>query len=160
MAVAIISSMQEIGARAAGSPIGIENLTPSSPISIGLNIVKKAFASLSWVHPIDNLAIVIVSTIILLCMCVVAANILIALVNAWVMAYAGIFILGFGGSRWTSDMAVGYFRSMLGVGMELMTITLLVGIATSVISGFYANLDGSSLYELLVVFVYVPFWLY
>ncbi|WEF31827.1 P-type conjugative transfer protein TrbL [Pseudoduganella chitinolytica] len=152
MAVAIISSMQEIGARAAGSPIGIENLTPSSPISIGLNIVKKAFASLSWVHPIDNLAIVIVSTIILLCMCVAAANILITLVNAWVMAYAGIFILGFGGSRWTSDMAIGYFRSMLGVGMELMTITLLVGIATSLISGFYANLDGSSLYELLVVF--------
>lgn len=152
MAVAIISSMQEIGARAAGSPVGVESLTPSSPVSIGLNIVKKAFASLSWVHPIDNLAVVIVSTIILLCMCIVAANILIALVNAWVMAYAGIFILGFGGARWTSDMAIGYFKSMLGVGMELMTITLLVGIATSVINGFYTSLDGSSLYELLVVF--------
>jgi type IV secretion system protein TrbL len=152
MAVAIISSMQEIGARAAGSPVGLENLTPSTPISLGLNIVKKAFSALSWVHPIDNLAIVIVSAIILLCMSVVAANILIALVNAWVMAYAGIFILGFGGSRWTSDMAIGYFKGMLGIGMELMTITLLVGIATSVINGFYTNLDGSSLYELLVVF--------
>ncbi len=151
MAVAIISSMQEIGASAAGIAVGLESLTPSSPISLGLNVVKKAFAALSWVHPIDNLAIVIVSAIILLCLCVVAANILIALVNAWVMAYAGIFILGFGGSRWTSDMAVGYFKSMLGVGMELMTMTLLVGIAISVVNGFYANLDGSSLYELLIV---------
>jgi type IV secretion system protein TrbL len=151
MAVAIISSMQEIGARAAGTAVGLESLTPSSPISLGLNVVKKAFAALSWVHPIDNLAIVIVSAIILLCLCVVAANILIALVNAWVMAYAGIFILGFGGSRWTSDMAIGYFKSMLGVGMELMTMTLLVGIAISVVNGFYTNLDGSSLYELLIV---------
>ena len=151
MAVAIISSMQEIGARAAGTAVGLESLTPSSPISLGLNVVKKAFAALSWVHPIDNLAIVIVSAIILLCLCVVAANILIALVNAWVMAYAGIFILGFGGSRWTSDMAIGYFKSMLGVGMELMTMTLLVGIAISVVNGFYTSLDGSSLYELLIV---------
>lgn len=151
MAVAIISSMQEIGARAAGTAVGLESLTPSSPISLGLNIVKKAFSALSWVHPIDNLAIVIVSAIILLCLCVVAANTLIALVNAWVMAYAGIFILGFGGSRWTSDMAIGYFKSMLGVGMELMTMTLLIGIAISVINGFYTSLDGSSLYELLIV---------
>lgn len=151
MAVAIISSMQEIGARAAGTAVGLESLTPSSPISLGLNVVKKAFSALSWVHPIDNLAIVIVSAIILLCLCVVAANILIALVNAWVMAYAGIFILGFGGSRWTSDMSIGYFKSMLGVGMELMTMTLLVGIAISVVNGFYTSLDGSSLYELLIV---------
>lgn len=151
MAVSIITSMQEIGARSAGGAIGLDSLTPSSPISLGLNIVKKAFAALSWVHPIDNLAIVIVSAIILLCLCVVAANILIVLVNAWVMAYAGIFILGFGGSRWTSDMAIGYFKAMLGVGMELMTMTLLVGIAISVVNGFYANLDGSSLYELMIV---------
>lgn len=151
MAVAIIESMQKIGARAAGTAVGLESLTPSSPISLGLNVVKKAFTALSWVHPIDNLATVIISAIILLCLCAVAANILIALVNAWVMAYAGIFILGFGGSRWTSDMAIGYFKSMLGVGMELMTMTLLVGIAISVVNGFYTNLDGSSLYELLVV---------
>ncbi|WP_426107823.1 P-type conjugative transfer protein TrbL [Massilia sp. TSP1-1-2] len=152
MAVSIIKSMQEIGARAAGTPIGVGSLQPSMPVAIGLDIVKKAFLTLSWTTPINNLGIVLISAAVLVCMCVVAANILIALVNAWVMAYAGIFILGFGGSRWTSDMAIGYFKAMLGVGMELMTMTLLVGIATSVIDSFYANLDGSSTYELLVVF--------
>jgi hypothetical protein len=85
-------------------------------------------------------------------MAVVAANMLIALVTAWTMAYAGIFILGFGGARWTSDMAIGYFKAMLSIGLELMTMTLLVGIATSVIDGFYERLDGSSVYELLLVF--------
>jgi len=152
MAVSIIKSMQEMGARAAGTPIGVGSLQPSMPIAIGLDIVKKAFLTLSWTTPINNLGIVLISAAVLVCMCVVAANILIALVNAWVMAYAGIFILGFGGSRWTSDMAIGYFKAMLGVGMELMTMTLLVGIATSVIDSFYVNLDGSSTYELLVVF--------
>jgi type IV secretion system protein TrbL len=149
MAMAIINSLRQIGATAGGIA---NTLTPSTPISIGFDIVKKAFTGLSWVHPIDNLAIVLVSAAVVVCMAVVAANVLIALVTAWTMAYAGTFILGFGGARWTSDMAISYFKAMLGIGLELMTMTLLVGIATSVIDGFYNQLDGSSVYELLLVF--------
>lgn len=149
MAMDIINSLREIGAEAGRLD---KALSPSSPISIGFNIVKKAFSGLSWVHPIDNLAIVLISAAIVLAMAVVAANILIALVTAWVMAYAGVFILGFGGGRWTSSMAIGYFKAMLGIGMELLTMTLLVAIAISVIDGFYKDLDSSSVYELLIVF--------
>lgn len=151
MAIAIINSMQEIGAVASKGEVGLGSLTPSTPISIGLDIVKKAFDATSWTTPINNLAVVIVSAAILLCMAVVAANILLALVTAWVLSYAGVFILGFGGGKWTSDLAIGYFKAMLGIGLELMTMTLLVGIAVSVTDGFYRDLDGSSLYELLIV---------
>lgn len=149
MAIAIIDSLREIGATAGGIPV---KLTPSTPISIGFDIVKKAFSALSWVNPVDNLAIVFVCAAVVVAMAIVAANVLIALVTAWTMAYAGTFILGFGGSRWTSDMAIGYFKAMLGIGLELMTMTLLIGIATSVIDGFYNQLDGSSVYDLLLVF--------
>ena len=149
MAMAIVNSLRKIGANAGGLPTILE---PSTPISIGFDIVRKAFTSLSWVHPIDNLAIVLICAAVVVCMAVVAANMLIALVTAWTMAYAGTFILGFGGARWTSDMAIGYFKAMLSIGLELMTMTLLVGIATSVIDGFYERLDGSSVYELLLVF--------
>lgn len=148
MAVAIINSLRKIGATAGGMPTA---LTPSTPVSIGFDIVKKSFTGLSWTHPIDNLAIVLVATAIVLCMAIVAANVLIALVTAWTLAYAGVFVLGFGGARWTSDIAIGYFRAMLAIGLELMTITLLVGIATSVVDGLYIKLDGSSVYELLLV---------
>lgn len=148
MAMAIINSLRTIGAEAGGLP---NALTPSTPITIGFDIVKKAFSGLSWTHPIDNLGIVLVSAAIVVAMAIVAANILIALVTAWMMAYAGVFILGFGGARWTSDMAIGYFKAMLGIGLELMTMTLMVAIAVSVIDGFYRDLDGSSVYELLLV---------
>lgn len=148
MAMAVINSLRKIGAEAGGLPSAI---SPSTPISIGFDIVKKAFSGLSWIHPIDNLGIVLVSAAVVLAMAVVAANVLIALVTAWVMAYAGVFILGFGGARWTSDMAIGYFKAMLGIGLELMTMTLLVAVAVSVIDGFYRGLDGTSIYELLLV---------
>jgi type IV secretion system protein VirB6/type IV secretion system protein TrbL len=149
MAVDVINAMRRIGADAGDVPVG---LTASLPVSIGFNVVQKAFAGLSWTHPIDNLGIVIISGAVVIAMAVVAANVLIALVEAWVLAYAGVFILGFGGARWTSDMAIGYFKAVLGIGLELMTMTLLVGIATSVIDGFYANLDATSIYELLLIF--------
>jgi type IV secretion system protein TrbL len=149
MAIAIIDSLRKIGAQAGGLP---NTLTPSTPVSIGFDIVKKAFGGLSWVHPIDNLAIVLISGAVVICMAAVAANVLIALVTGWALAYAGVFILGFGGSRWTSDMAISYFKAMLAIGLELMTMTLLIGISTSVVDGFYQQLDGSSVYELLLIF--------
>ena len=148
MAVAIIKSLRTIGSQAGSLPL---ELTPSGPMTIAFDIVKKAFKGLSWVHPIDNLGIVLVSAAVVVAMAVVAANVLIALVTAWVMAYAGVFILGFGGGRWTSDMAIGYFKAMLGIALELMTVTLLVAIALSVVDGFYQRLDESSVYELLLV---------
>ena len=87
-------------------------------------------------------------------MAVVGANVLITLVNAWILAYAGIFVLGFGGARWTSDIAINYFRSVLGIGLKLLTITLLVGIAVSIMDSYYANLSqGAPVRELLLVFV-------
>jgi type IV secretion system protein TrbL len=148
MAMSIVNSLREIGATASGLP---KTLEPSTPISIGFDIVRKAFAGLSWVHPIDNLAVVLISAAVVLCMAVVAANVLIALVTAWTMAYAGTFILGFGGARWTSDMAISYFKAMLGIGLELMTMTLLLGIAISVTDSLQQQLRGTSVYELLLV---------
>lgn len=148
IAMGIINSLRQVGAKA-GKISGL--LEPSTPISIGFDIVRKAFSGLSWVHPIDNLAIVIISACLVLCMAIVAANVLIALVTAWTMAYAGVFILGFGGARWTSDMAIAYLKSMLGIGLELLTVTLLVGVAVSVVDGFYNRVNAHSVYELLLV---------
>lgn len=84
----------------------------------------------------------------------IAANVLLALVTAWIIAYAGIFVLGFGGSRWTSDIAVNYFRSVAGIALKIMTMTLLVGIAVSIIDGYHSDLsEGAPMDELLVIFV-------
>ena len=58
---------------------------------------------------------------------------LLQLCSAWVLAYAGVIFLGFGGSYWTKDMAVNYFKTVLGIGASLMTMTLLIGIGQSII---------------------------
>ena len=42
----------------------------------------------------------------------VSVNMMLLLIGSWILAYAGIFFLGFGGARWTSDMALNYFRTV------------------------------------------------
>ncbi len=148
-AMDIINSLRDIGAAAGAT----RTLTPSAPIDIAFDIIGKAADNYSVLSPIDNLAIFFTTLAILACMGVVAANVLLALVTAWVMAYAGIFVLGFGGSRWTSDIAINYFRAVAGVALKLMTMTLLIGVAVSVMDGFYAGLQqGTPMRELLVIF--------
>lgn len=150
-AMDIINSLRTIGATASGLP---RDLNPSTPISIAFDIIAKAAKSYSITSPIDNLSIFFTTLAILACLAVVAANVLLALVNAWVLAYAGVFVLGFGGAAWTSDIALNYFRAVLGIALKLMTMTLLVGIAVSIIDGYHADLASNApMKELLVIFV-------
>ncbi|EOX4924634.1 P-type conjugative transfer protein TrbL [Vibrio alginolyticus] len=150
-ATSIIDSLRTIGAQAGGLS---RDLTPSEPISIAFDIIVKAGEYYSITSPIDNLSLFFITLAILACMAVVAANVLLALVTAWILIYAGVFVLGFGGSRWTSDIAINYFKSVLGVALKLMTMTLLIGIAMSIMDGFYADLSNDApMRELLVIFV-------
>ncbi|MCL7931685.1 P-type conjugative transfer protein TrbL [Halomonas llamarensis] len=150
-AMDIINSLRNIAAEASGLPRG---LNPSTPIDIAFDIIAKAASSYSITSPMDNLSIFLTTLAILACMAIVAANVLLALVTAWIIAYAGIFVLGFGGSRWTSDIAVNYFRSVAGIALKIMTMTLLVGIAVSIIDGYHSDLsEGAPMDELLVIFV-------
>lgn len=143
----IVRSLMRIGAEAGG----VKQLNPSTPITIGFEIIEKASKSVSFLKPGDSLAIILVCLIILLCLAAVAANVLMVLVTAWIMAYAGMFVLGFGGSRWTSDIAIGYFRAVAGIAMKLLAMTLMIGIATSVMSNLLAKIDdGASVEQLLV----------
>lgn len=147
----IINSLRTLGSEASGLSRG---LNPSTPIDIAFDILAKAAKSYSITSPIDNLSIFLTTLAILACMAVVAANVLLTLVNAWVMAYSGIFVLGFGGARWTSDIAINYFRSVAGIALKLMTMTLLIGISMSIIDGYHADLaEGAPIDELLVIFV-------
>ena len=71
----------------------------------------------------------------------VGANMLLLLCSAWLLAYAGVFFLGFGGSRWTSDIAINYYKKVLEIGASLFTMTLLLGVGQSFIDAYYAKMN-------------------
>jgi type IV secretion system protein TrbL len=137
----IIRSMRQIGDEATGTT----GLSPSGIVNVGFMIWKQAIKNLSVWSPIDSFVGVVLSAGILLLMAVIAVNMLLLLVSAWILMYAGIFFLGFGGARWTSDMAINYFKTVLGVAVQLFAMILLVGIGNDLLTSFYAKMAKETL---------------
>jgi type IV secretory pathway TrbL component len=72
----------------------------------------------------------------------------------WILAYAGIFFLGFGSARWTSEIAINYYRTVLGVAVSLFTMVLLVGTGKTFLDDYYSRMsDGLNLKEMGVLMV-------
>ncbi|CAM5202445.1 hypothetical protein CDEN61S_00031 [Castellaniella denitrificans] len=137
----IIQSLARIGEQASG----VASVTPSGIVDIGFMILKQALGNSSVWSPVDSFIGVALSVGILVLLAVIAVNMLLLLVSAWLLMYAGIFFLGFGGSRWTSDMAINYYKTVLGVAVQIMTMVLLVGIGNDLLSSFYARMNTGTL---------------
>lgn len=137
----IIQSLSRIGAQASG----VSSIMPSGIVDVGFMIWKQAISSLSAWSPIDSFVGVALSVGILILLAVIAVNMLLLLVSAWLLAYAGIFFLGFGGSRWTSDMAINYYKTVLNVAAQIMMMVILVGIGSDLLSTFYAKMNKGTL---------------
>lgn len=147
----IIQSLAMIGGDASGLGTAIN---PSGIVDIGFEIVVKVAKETSIVEPIAGALNRLVALIILIVLALISVNMLLVMISAWIIAYAGIFFLGFGGSKWTSDMAINYFKSVLSVGVEIMAMILLVGIGNQFIQGVVDDLSAEiKYYELAVVLV-------
>jgi type IV secretion system protein TrbL len=137
MAHDIISSMQILGNTASG----ISGTTPSGIVDVGFKIFNTVVQQSSIASPMMSTAGLIMAILVITILALIAANMLILLVTGWILAYAGIFYLGFGGNRWTSDIAISYFKTVLNIGVQLMTMILLVGIGQQFINAYYAQMD-------------------
>lgn len=147
----IINSMRQL----AGSASGLgPNMYPSTLADIGFQLIDRVVTQSSIMNPIDSAFGLAVSLIILIVVALIAINMLVLLVSGWILAYAGIFFLGFGGSRWTSDMAIGYYRTVLSLGAQLAGMVLVVGIGFGFINLYYTNMNVQiSIKELAVLMV-------
>lgn len=150
MAISIIDSMRAIGAAASGGPMP----SPSGIVDIGFAIFAKVLDKSTVWSPVASAIGIVLSIIILLVLALLAVNMLLLMISAWILAYAGIFFLGFGGARWTSDIAIGYFKTVLDIAAQILVMILLVGIGKSFIDGYYSHMGADlKMTEMAVVMV-------
>ncbi|MFI4955336.1 MAG: P-type conjugative transfer protein TrbL, partial [Gammaproteobacteria bacterium] len=147
----IIQSMQQIASEA----VGLDTpLSPSLIVDIGFEVFWKVLDNADFWSPLDNLVSVLMALSILIILALIAVNMLLLIVSAWILAYGGVFFLGFGGSQWTSDMAINYYKTVLGIGTQLFAMILLIGIGTSFLNDFYAAMSaGISLKDMTVLLI-------
>ena len=150
-AVDIIKSLRMVGAQASGLP---NDLGPSGIVDMGFDIFFKVLDQSTVWKPMDSLFGMLLGAAILIIFALVGVNMLLLLVSGYLFAYAGVFILGFGGSKWTSEMAIGYYKSVLNIALQLMAMVLIIGIGRSFIDEYYTAMSaGVSLKEMGVMVV-------
>jgi type IV secretion system protein TrbL len=150
MAIDIIDSMQQLGDTASG----VGGITPSGITDVGFQVFNTVVQQSSIASPVISTAGIIIAVIIIGILALIATNMLILLVSAWILAYAGIIFLGFGGSRWTSDMAISYYKTVLNIGVQLMVMILLVGIGQQFINQYFSQMDTNmNLNDMAAMFV-------
>lgn len=150
-ATSIINSLRQIGGQATGSGPGV---TPSGIVDVGFGIFLKVVEQSTVWQPVDFALGVIIAAIVLVVFALVSVNMLVLLISGWILAYAGVFFLGFGGARWTSDIAINYFKTVLSLAAQLFTMVLLVGIGSSFVDLYYTNMNSKiRLTEMAVMLV-------
>jgi type IV secretion system protein TrbL len=147
---AIVKSLWQIGGDAGGTG---QSIYPGDLITLGMKVYQQTLQHVSFLQPESIVAPIIIAVIILIVCALIAVNMILLLCAAWIVLYAGLIFLGFGGCRWTSDMAINYYRTVLGVGVSLMTMQLIIGIGVQFLQDLVAStsqtLDASQLGILL-----------
>ncbi|RZA23022.1 MAG: P-type conjugative transfer protein TrbL, partial [Proteobacteria bacterium] len=156
IATSIMNSLKQLAGEAAGVP----GLSPSGIVDVGFKVFSSVIDNSSLWEPVDTAIGAIVAILILGMLAMVAINMVVLLVSGWILAYAGIFFLGFGGARWTSEIAINYYKTVLGIAASLMGMTLLVGIGQAVLNEYYLKMGDTTLKDLAVILVVAGMLLY
>lgn len=151
IATAIMDSMRQLAAKASGIN---KHVSPSDIVDVGFDIVSKAIDSSSIWSPAATTVGLIVAGLILIILALVSINMLIILITAWILTYGGIILLGFGGGRWTQDIAINYYKTVLGIALQAFAMILIIGIGKSFVDQYYAAMsENIMLKEMFVMMV-------
>ena len=155
---AIVASFRE-AANIAG---GVSVIRPSDLFDVGVKLGSALISDLSVLNLAFSLVLIVAAFFLLIAFGLIAATLIVALVESYVVISAGVLMMGFGGSRWTKDFAVRTFQYCMSVGAKLFIVQLLAGLLlaitdpwTSVLSSFWSR-SWTSLFVLLgisIVFV-------
>lgn len=147
ISLAIVDSFKQAGAQAGG----VSGIKPTDVFQIGVELVKKLLDAVSAFTPIDSLGMLIAAIVIMACFGLITAFSIVALVESYIVIYAGILLMGFGGSRWTKDYAVRTLQYAVSVGAKLYVLVLLLGIGTTIMRKWVADLAANNNIDVVLV---------
>jgi type IV secretion system protein TrbL len=130
---AIVDSFRQAAGSAGGAGVA-----PSDVFAIGVNLAQKVMAQMSIWAPAASVGLIIAGLVVEVCFALIAAFMVLALVESYLVISMGVIFMAFGGSRWTSDLAVSTIRYTISVGAKLFVLQLLVSIGAGMISQWSA----------------------
>ena len=173
---AIINSFKVAGAGVGGTSV----LSPSAVFDQGLEVAASLMQFSNDAAPstggmiintltnsgqglgkfmLSSIIVGVASVFIILGYGLIAVQLLITLVESYLIIGGGALMLGFSGSRWTHNLSEKYFGYAISIGVKLFTIYLIIGFGDSftqalkdtIAAAYAAHPDGPSFGDYLGV---------
>ena len=132
----VINSFQIIGQTASG----LGSLAPTDILVQGLNITGNLLsgaASSGWLGNFGTaLSLVFAAMLAFLAFLGLTVQLVVTLVESYLVVGAGFIFLGFGGSRWTAPYVERYISLAVSTGVKVMVLYLLLGAGLTLTNGW------------------------
>jgi type IV secretion system protein TrbL len=143
-AKAIVDSFRAAANQAAISSGGSSNLAPSDIFDTGLSIASKVADQTSLFSPASSLGLIVCALVILIAFALIAAFLIVSLVESYVVISAGVLLMGFGGSRFTKDYAVRTMTYAVSVGAKLFVLQLLIALGQQIFQSLSQSFEAKT----------------
>lgn len=139
----VIQSFSRIGAAISGLPA----LSPQSVIQAGLNMANTLLSSPTTSGIVSSLELALVEGFCALAVgaafLIVAVELLLTLVKAYLTTGLGVILLGFGGNRFTASASEGYFTNVIRIGVKLLFFYAVLAIGMQLVAQWEAALAAA-----------------
>jgi type IV secretion system protein TrbL len=143
---AIVTSFRQAAGAAGGGGIA-----PSDVFASGAELAQKVMSHVSLWTPGASAGLIISGLVIEVCFALIAAFMIIALVESYLIISMGVLFMAFGGSRWTKDFAISTIRYTISVGARLFVLQLLVSIGDGLITSWAATFQDLTAASLCIL---------
>ena len=143
---AIVSSFRQAANSAGGAGIA-----PSDVFTSGVQLAQRVISQMSFWSPTASVGLLIAGIVIEVCFALIAAFMVLALVESYLIISMSVIFMAFGGSRWTKDFAVSTVRYTVSVGAKLFVLQLLVSIGTNLIQGWVVTFNDVTAASLCIL---------
>jgi P-type conjugative transfer protein TrbL len=150
----VLSSFSRVGATLSGLPA----VSPQTVLQAGLNMANTILNTPGSSSVVTNLELMIVEAACVLAIAgafvLVAADLLLTLVKAYLTTGLGVILLGFGGNRFTASAAEGYFTNVIRIGVRLLFFYAVLAIGMQIVNDWETALAAAC----KPVPATLPFW--
>jgi len=130
----VIQSFSQIGSAISGLPA----LSPQSVLTAGINMSNTLLNSPAASGIVSSLELAFVEALCALTVgaafLIVAVELLLTLVKAYLTTGLGVILLGFGGNRFTASAAEGYFTNVIRIGTRLLFFYAVLAIGMQMVA--------------------------
>src|SRR5438445_4994881 len=153
---AIIQGFSQAGARASG----VADLSPTGVFDQGLalaNQILNAVQGLGLLESVfPSLVAALTALVVVVSFAIIAAQLLVALVEGFIVIGAGILFVGFSGARWPKFFTERYLSYVASIGVKLFVLYPIMGAGTGSAARWVSVLDHGGFSP--IPFFYVMGW--